>query len=631
MRKVIISVLIISLCSAGAGRRARREAEANASTQSSASTQATTAPLKLPTPAELAAKMRGMRAQRDALAKIAYIDITGPIVEKPADFSLFGDDDTLTLRSIIDRIQKAAADKDIRGILINLSESEVNFAQAQEIRDALAAATKVGRPTFVYADSYDSPAYTLATGASHICMLEGGEIMIPGVGMETMFAKGLLDKVGLKADYIQIGEYKGADEQYTRTEPSTELRGELNRLIDSMYDELVDGIATRRHLAKEKVQAVIDDAMISGKDAKERGLVDHLLDQDGLRKLIADEIGEKIDLVHNYGQTARESIDFSNPFALFALMSKRPDVTSKPTIALIHVDGVIIDGDGGQSLFGGSSIGSSEMRRALRTALRDDNVKAVVLRIDSPGGSALASEVMWQAARRVAEKKPVIISIGSMAASGGYYLASAGDHIFADPCGIVGSIGVVGGKFVMKDLFDKLGITTWQFSKGANAGLFSSNEPFDARQRTMLTKWMKETYDQFTQRVMSTRGEKIKDIDKVARGRIFAARQAKELGLVDELGGVHDAIAYAAKKTKLSAGAYDVRVMPAPRTLADYFNGGFVPETKAALPRMIVAPDSLLRALSPGLRKLLSQQLCEMQLLQQHPVLLVAPLSIQMK
>src|SRR5206468_6814669 len=132
--------------------------------------------------------------------------------------------------------------------------------------------------------------------------------------------------------------------------------------------------------------------------------------------------------------------------------------------------------------------------KAFRTALRDDNIKAAVLRIDSPGGSALASEVMWQAARRFANKKPLIISIGSMAASGGYYLASAGDHIFADPSGIVGSIGVVGGKFVMKDLFDKIGLTTENFSRGANAGLFSSNQPFDDRQRKMLTKWMKETY-----------------------------------------------------------------------------------------------------------------------------------------
>src|SRR4051812_12071214 len=178
-------------------------------------------------------------------------------------------------------------------------------------------------------------------------------------------------------------------------------------------------------------------------------------------------------------------------------------------------------------MMGGSSAGSDDLRKALRTAARDEDVKACVIRIDSPGGSALASEVIWQAARHVAEKKPLIISVGSMAASGGYYVASAGERIFAEPSSIVGSIGVVGGKFVTHDLFDKLGLSTETFSKGRNADLFSSSKPFDERQRKMVTQWMKQTYDQFTSRVMSTRGKKIKDIDDVARGRIFAAKQGK--------------------------------------------------------------------------------------------------------
>ena len=268
----------------------------------------------------------------------------------------------------------------------------------------------------------------------------------------------------------------------------------------------------------------------------------------------------------------------------------------------------------------------------MRKAARDENVKAVVLRIDSPGGSALASEVMWQATRRLAEKKPVIVSVGNMAASGGYYLASAGDYIFADPSAIVGSIGVVGGKFVIKDLFDKLGLSTETFQKGRNADLFSQNTPFNERQRRLITNWMRGTYDQFTDRVMSTRKDKIKDIDKVARGRIFLAQQAKDLGMIDELGGTESAIAYAAGKAKLSPGSYDIRVLPSPRTIADYFTGGAGADTAMPFtPKITISPDSILRALPASTKQLITQQLQMVQLMQERPVVLMSPYVVKMQ
>src|SRR5688572_30707871 len=543
-------------------------------------TQATTAPattqaaeVKFPTPAELVEKMKQMRAEKDALLKVAYIDLSDPIVETPPGFSLFGDPNVATLRSVLQRIEQARDDKDVRGILITIGDPQIGVAQAQEIRDELLELRKARKRTFVYADSYDTDSYTLATGATDICLLEDGEIMIPGVGGEAMFAKGLLDKVGVKADSIQIGEYKGAEEQYTRTGPSDELRGEMNKLMDAMYNQLVDGISLNRNLAKDEVKRMIDDAMLSAKPALDRGYVDHLVDQDGLRELIGEELGGEINLLHGYGEPERAEVDMSNPWALLSALSKRPEVSDKPAVALIYAEGMIVDGDGGEGMFG-RAIGSEDMREALRMANRDEKVKAVVIRIDSPGGSALASEAMWQAARRVADEKPLIISIGGMAASGGYYLASAGDTIYADPAGIVGSIGVVGGKFVLKDLFDKLGLTTEPFVRGKNADLFSSNVPWNERQRRMLTNWMKQTYDQFTARVMETRGDRIKDIDKVARGRIFLAADAKALGMVDEIGGIQDAIAHAAEDADLAAGEFDVRVLPPARTLADFFGGG---------------------------------------------------------
>jgi protease-4 len=600
------------------------------------STQQVSAP-HFPTPQELVAQWKKTAKEQDAQTKVAYFDLSRKVTERPESFMLFSTpDESTTLQNLIERLHKARDDKDVKAVLITLeSDLEVGIAQAQEIRDALSEIRRAGKKSFVYADGYDTAGYIIAGGATNVCMLEGGEIEMPGIGFETMFYKGALDKVGVKADYVQIGEYKGAEEPYTRTAPSPELRGELEHLCSALYDQIVDTVSMGRGLSADDVRQSIDDALVTGAVAKQRGLVDHLIDQDGLRDLIGEELGNKITLVHDYGRAEREPVDLSNPFAFFAAITKKPQPTTRPSVALVYADGVIVDGDGGESLLSqDNNVGSESMRKALRMAQRDDNVKAVVIRIDSPGGSALASEVMWQAARRVAKDKPLIVSVGGMAASGGYYLASSGDYIFADPAGIVGSIGVVGGKFVTKDLFDKVGLSTEFFAKGRNAGLFSSNKEWDERQRRMVRNWMQQTYDQFTQRVMSTRKGKIADIDKVARGRIFSAKQAKDLGMVDELGGLTSALKYAAGKAKLSEGAYDIKVLPAPRTLADFFGGS---TDEAAAPKLVpqmkvtISPDSMLRALSPTMAHAVEQQLEMARLLQQRPVTLMTPYVMMTK
>jgi protease-4 len=589
---------------------------------------------EFPTPAELIKRMRAQAAKKAAMTKVAYFDLNQPVVEKPADFSLFGGDSGITLRQLVSRIHMARDDKSIRAVLITLGAPQLNLSQAQEIRDALGELRKAGKKTFVYADNYDTIGYTVASGATDVCLLEGGEIMIPGIGMEAQFYKGVFDKVGVKADYVQIGEYKGAEEPYTRTEPSPELKGELNKLVDSLYEQIIDGIAQNRNLPKDAVKQMIDDTIVPAQAAKDRGFIDHLLDVDELRDLMTKELGNDVDLVYDFGRPQQEPVDFSNPFTLLASLTKKPEPSNKPAVALIYAEGTIVDGEGEGGLLSEGGVGSAPMRRALRTAAKDDNIKAVVIRIDSPGGSALASEVMWQAARHVASKKPVIISVGSMAASGGYYLASAGDYIFADPTAIVGSIGVVGGKFVLKGLYDKIGLSSEAFHRGKNADLFSESQPFTDRQRRLVTNWMRNTYDQFTSRVMHTRKDKIKDIDQVARGRIFLAKQARELGMVDEIGGVEAAINYAAGKAKMTKGQFDVRILPAPRTLADMFAGGGGAGNQTAFPfkaEVKISEDSILRALSPTMRKSLGQQLQFMQLLQDRPVVLVSPYVITVK
>jgi protease-4 len=587
-----------------------------------------------PTPAEIFEKIKAKKAESDKLLKVAHVDLSEPIMEKTPDLTLFGEGRMITIQSLLDRLHRARDDKALRAVLVTFSaDTGFNLAQAQEIRSALDELRKAGKRTFAYADGYDTPTYIAASGATDVCLLQGGEIMIPGVGIETMFAKGLFDKIGVKADYVQIGEYKGADEMYTRTEPSPESRGELNKVVESLYEVLVDTISKNRNLSKQAVKQVIDDCILTAKQAKDRKLVDHLVSQDELRDLLTDELGGDINLLANYAEPQREKVDFSNPFALLAQMGKKPPASNKPAIALIHADGVIVDGEAEESLFGGGgNVGSENIRKAFRMASRDDNVKAIVLRIDSPGGSALASEVMWQAVNAAAQDKPVIVSVGSMAASGGYYLASAGDYIFADPSAIVGSIGVVGGKFVLHDLFDKIGIGTETISRGKNAALFSMNQEWTDRQRRMVTNWMKQTYDQFTERVMTNRKDKIKDIDQVARGRIFLAKQARDLGMVDEIGGLTDAIAYAAKEAELKD--YEIKNLPGSKSILDLLMGKASADEEARLPftpKITLSADSPLKFMPASARKMLMQQLQIIQLLDKRPVMLVSPYVITIK
>ena len=572
---------------------------------------------------------------------MAAFDLSATVVERPADFSVFsgGDAGAIVLRSLVERLHHARDDKSVRAILMTLNGPGTNLSQSQEIRDALIECRKAGKKTFVYADGYDTDSYTIASGATNVCLLPGGEVMIPGVGIQTMYLKGLFDKLGVVADYVQIGAYKGADEEYTRTGPSKEFEGEINKLMDGLYAQVVNGIAANRNLPVSAVKEAVDQSIMTASDAKQRGFVDHLVDMDGLRQLMADELGTKLDVVNDYGADAKGDVDFSNPFGILAALTKEPAVSTKPAVAVVFADGVIVDGAGGgggpsiPGISGGATVGSDNIRYAMREVARDAQVKAVVIRINSPGGSALASEAMWQAVRRVAKDKPVVISVGNMAASGGYYLASAGDRIFADPSAIVGSIGVVGGKFVYKDLMDKFGVTTQEFTRGKNADMFGSSTPFSDRQRRMVRDWMTETYDQFTQRVMTTRAGKIKNIADVAQGRVFIAANAKDLGMVDEIGGLDAAITYAAGQVDLSGENFDVRQVPAPRTLGDLLTGSAGPSAASPLvPKIEISVESsLLSALPPEVRSMVGQQVQILHLMQQHPVVLAAPFVVRVK
>ena len=578
----------------------------------------------LPTPAELIRGMKDKKAAEDAKALVVQIDFSSPLAEEPTAGGLFGGGG-LDLRTVLDRFTQAQDDEACKAVLLTFYEGgQMNFAQAQEIRGALEALKKAGKRTFVYADTYDTTSYLVASAATDVCLMDGGEVFIPGVAVEPMFYRGALDILGIKPDYVQIGEYKGAEEPYMNYKPSPELAGEMNKLVDALYGQIVGQIGKGRKMKPEQVKEVIDRAITPAADAVKIGLVDHLVDADGLKPLIKDLLGNEVRVETDYGLPEKAEPDFSNPLALLAMLRpKTPEVT-KDSVALVYASGVISGGEGGGGgLLGNESgIGSERIRRAMRMAERDDKVKAIVIRIDSPGGSALASEAMYQAVRRVAGQKPVIISIGGMAASGGYYLACSGDTIIADPAAIVGSIGVVGGKLDLSGLYDKIGLSTTTFARGKNADIYSDTHSWDERQQKLIRTYMKSTYEQFTDRVMSTRGGKIKDIDQVAKGRIFLAKDAKKLGMVDELGGIDKAIALAAERAGMDE--YDTVVLP-----GETFNP--LQGLNLGLPfgETPVKGAALLGILPPHMREALGQMLQMNRLLSERPVVLMTPFVIR--
>jgi protease-4 len=311
-------------------------------------------------------------------------------------------------------------------------------------------------------------------------------------------------------------------------------------------------------------------------DAIEAGLIDSEVDLPTLGGHLEAAYGDEV-VWEEIGPAPAAGFDPANPFAIFKLLSTAPDHTPKgDTIAVLHVVGTIVDGESASGgLMGGESVGSRTIRNALEEILEEDLVKGVVVRIDSPGGSAIASEVMWQGLRRVAEEKPVWVSVGTLAASGGYYTAVGGQKIYVNPSSIVGSIGVVGGKFSMGELYDKLHVNVVARSRGPRADLFSSTEPWSPDERAFVRAKMAETYDLFTSRVESGRPD-IK-LDEAAEGRLFTGTRAIELGMADALGSLDTAITDLA--AELGLDEFDVMSYPAPKSLDEVLEemlGGFV-------------------------------------------------------
>lgn len=522
-----------------------------------------------------------MMAPGAALAerKIVRLVLDGPMLESPRDdldlVVLFGQEPPRTLRETVELIQDAAADSSISGMALIIDQPQLNLAQIEELSQALQDFRKRGKKIFCYMDFADNASYALATAANHITLAENSDLWIPGLLAQVPYYKEMLDKIGVQAAMLHCGAYKSALEPYTRTGPSDEARENMDWLLDGLYNRWISLIAEQRGLTEAQVTNAVDQAPLPANDALEHKLIDAVASFPAFKQQIRKEYGNDVNILENYHQKKLFDIEpnMNNPFAMFDFFNKLMNASSGESedgVALIYVDGGIILGESQADSFGGGmTAGSTTIRAALERARSLPHIKAVVLRVDSPGGSATASDIIWKAAERLKAEKPLIVSMGRVAGSGGYYVALPGDRIYADATTITGSIGVVGGKLVWKELMnDKLGIHYTQYARGKNADLWSANENWTDAERSEVQGYLDRVYAQFKSRVMASRGQKIKgDLDSLAGGRVYTGKQALERGLIDELGTLDDALRFARTKAGLAMDS-KVYVLPEKEDLA---------------------------------------------------------------
>lgn len=513
-----------------------------------------------------------------AQTDIALIEIAGPLREQPSPLAWLEASDSFgTLADLIAALDDIAADEEYEAVVIRLKDAALSRSQVQEIGHAIRGVQGRGKRVHVFAENFASAELLLGSFADETIIQAGGAVSLNGLYMEEMFLADTLSWLGIKADMVQVGDYKGANEMFMQSSPTDAWDWNINQLLDGLYAEMRSTLRDNLELSDAQLDAAMETGWFADAQAAiDTGLVDAEVDLPLLADHLEASYSEKITW-HDVAPAGSTGLDPSNPFAMLRILTTSPDHSpTADTIAVLHIVGTIVDGDSTSGgLMGGESVGSRTIRNALEEILDEDLIKGVVVRIDSPGGSAIASEVMWQGLRRVAAEKPVWVSVGSMAASGGYYTAVGGDKIYVNPSSIVGSIGVVGGKFTMGGLYDKLHVNIVSRSRGPRASLFSSVEPWTDSERAFVRAKMAETYDLFTSRVSA--GRPGMDLSKTAAGRLFTGTRAIELGMADQIGSLDDAIEDLADELGLSR--YNVMTYPGPKSLDEVIHdmlGGFV-------------------------------------------------------
>jgi protease-4 len=444
------------------------------------------------------------------------------------------------LRPTLRALHEAAADRHVAGLIAKVG-GRLPWAGMQELRLGVRAFAARGKPTAAWAESFgeggDMAGYVLATAFDEVWLQPSGGLGLLGVGVETTFVRGALDHLGVEPQIEQRHEYKNAADRVLRTEFTEAHRTALDRLAESVFAEAVAAIADGRGMDAGHVRELADTGPRTAPEARDAGLVDHLGYRDEVYAAVRSRVGTDAELLF---------VDRWRPRRTPRLPARR-----KNHVALVEARGSIVSGRTRRSP-AGRQVGSDSVGAALRAATDDDHVGAVVLHVDSPGGSAVGSDTIWREVCRVRDAgKPVVVSMGEVAASGGYFIACPADVIVALPSTLTGSIGVLGGKMVVRELLDRVGVTTGTVSHGARSLMFSPRRGFSDDERERFAATIDAIYDDFVAKVAQGRGRPIAEIESIARGRVWTGSDALGIGLVDEIGGFRDAVRIARERAGL--------------------------------------------------------------------------------
>jgi protease-4 len=442
----------------------------------------------------------------------------------------------------------AARDPGVAGVLVRLAGAPAEFAAAAALRRALAAVRAAGKPVVVYGERIGQAEYLAASAADRIWLPETGSLALIGLRTEGFYLKGLLDRIDVRVDAVRIGSHKSAAEMFTRGGMSPESREQQEAYLEDAFAELVEAIATGRQLDAEAVRTRIDAGPYGARAACEAGLADACLYPDQVEEALAELVPDSGETRSGGGPPRGRIVDVLAYDALrVSDPGWRPLLSDLPHVAYVAATGAI------HRRVGISGVSAESWVTLLRQLREDEAVRAVVLRIVSPGGDALASDLLWRAIRLLRAQKPVVVSMGHVAASGGYFLAAAGDVVLAEAATLTGSIGVVGGKLDAGGLLERLGIGTDFVERGARAGLAAPSRGFTPDERAAVRREMEMIYEVFLSRVEEGRGLDRATIEPVAGGRIWSGRRAHALRLVDALGGPLEAIAEARARAGIAA------------------------------------------------------------------------------
>jgi len=564
---------------------------------------------------------------------VAHIEIKGSYSEGVSAPGLFGDV-VETLASGLQRLDKAARDESLDAVILHISDPSIGWAKLNELRIGIQKMRAKGRKVYAWMESVDTKGYLLASACDQIVIPESGMLLMPGLRAEVSFYKNLFDMLSIQPQMLRVGEFKSAAEPYSRSEMSPAFREEMEAILDDYYRQIVEMVSLSRKLTAEQVQAIIDTGLHTASEAKKLGLIDVVGYEDEIESLIkGDDKTAEVKVIKGYGKKKLDT-DFSGFTGMAKMMNLLMGVepstrkSSAPKIAIINATGAIMSGaSSSDPFFGEQTMGSTTIIKAIRQARDDATVKAVVLRVDSPGGSALASDLMWHELESLDGKKPFIVSMGDTAASGGYYIAMGADRIFAEPGTLTGSIGVVGGKIALEKFYEKVGITTSVVHRGKNSGVMSSTTPFSDTEKAAMQKMLNDIYAQFTTKAAAGRKMEVEKLEQMARGRVYTGAQALKLGLVDELGTLADAIAFAKKSAGIDADAKMERLdLPKPTSPFEALFGPIDPsETRLASPA-----SSLFKHLPTEVASSL-RGLGISELLARERFLTVLPFSVEVK